>query len=206
MLHWIAGIVGSLGYVGVAVLMAVENVVLPLPSELIMPLAGFESAVGRMTLVGVITAGTIGSTLGALPVYLVARSVGEERLSRWVEAHGRWFLLRRRDIVKADARFGAHGGRTVFISQMVPGLRGLIAIPAGFARMNVAWFLLANLAGTAVWCTALAVAGNQLGAHFTQVDNVLGPVGWSVLAALVLATGVWLWRRRQARRAREARA
>lgn len=191
---------GSAGYIGVALLMAIENVVLPLPSEIIMPLAGFVAAMGRMSLVGVIIAGTIGSVIGALPVYAFARIIGEERLSAWVDKHGRWLLLNRNHIKRADARFHRHGGMAVVVAQLIPGVRGLIAIPAGFARMNVVWFALTNLIGTAIWCTALAVAGNQLGAHFTAVDHIMGPIGWAVLAALVVAAVVWVWRRRHGRR------
>lgn len=196
MVRWVAGLVGSLGYIGVALLMAIENVVLPLPSELIMPLAGFASGTGRMTLWGVILAGTIGSVVGALPVYAFARSVGEERISRWIEAHGRWLLLRGKDIKKADNRLKQHAGRAVVLSQLVPGARGLIAIPAGFARMNVTWFALANFIGTVIWCTVLAVAGNVLGSHYTKVEHVLGPIGYVVLAAIAIGSIVWLMRRR----------
>lgn len=184
---------------GVALLMAIENVVLPLPSEIIMPLAGFVGAMGHMSLVGVIIAGTIGSVIGALPVYAFARTVGEERLSAWVDKHGRWLMLSRNNIKRADARFHKHGGMAVVVAQLIPGVRGLIAIPAGFARMNVLWFAVTNFIGTAVWCTALAVAGNLLGAHFTAVDHIMGPIGWGVLAALVVAGVAWVWRRRHAR-------
>ncbi len=196
MIRWIANLVGSSGYFGVALLMAIENVVLPLPSELIMPLAGFAAAVGHLSLWGVIVAGTIGSLIGALPVYAFARSVGEERLSHWVGKHGRWLMLNESHIRRADARFKRHGVLAVLLSQVIPGVRGLIALPAGIARMNVVWFALANLLGTAVWCSVLAIAGNVLGAHFTAVNHVLSPIGWLVLAGLVVAGAVGLWRRR----------
>ncbi|MGI9089696.1 MAG: DedA family protein, partial [Gemmatimonadaceae bacterium] len=99
-------------------------------------------------------------------------------------------------IRRADARFKRHGVMAVLLSQVIPGVRGLIALPAGIARMNVVWFALANLLGTAVWCSVLAIAGNVLGAHFTAVNHVLGPIGWMVIAALVVAGAVGLWRRR----------
>ncbi|MGI8547419.1 MAG: DedA family protein [Gemmatimonadaceae bacterium] len=196
MIRWIASLVGSSGYLGVALLMAIENVVLPLPSELIMPLAGFAAAIGHLSLWGVIVAGTIGSVIGALPVYAFARSVGEERLSHWVGKHGRWLMINERHIKRADARFKRHGTMAVVVSQLIPGVRGLIALPAGIARMNVVWFVVANLIGTAIWCTVLAIAGSVLGAHFTAVNHVLGPIGWVVLAGLIVAGAVLLWRRR----------
>ncbi len=191
MLPWIAHLVGALNYWGVAILMAIENVFLPLPSELIMPLAGFLTANGKMTLVGVIIAGTIGSVLGALPLYYAGRALGEERPERWVERYGRWTLIRGKDIERATARFSGHSFVDVIIAQLMPGVRGLISIPAGVARMNVGLFLLANLIGTLFWCAGLAVAGRLLGANFTTIHEFLGPVGWTILGVLVAALVVW---------------
>ncbi|HXN76663.1 MAG TPA: DedA family protein [Gemmatimonadaceae bacterium] len=191
MLPWIAHLVGALNYWGVAILMAIENVFLPLPSELIMPLAGFLTANGSMTLTGVIITGTIGSVLGALPLYYAGRALGEERPERWVERYGRWTLLRGKDVERASARFSGHSFVDVIIAQMLPGVRGLISIPAGVARMNVGLFLLANLIGTLVWCAVLAVAGRILGANFTKIHKFLGPVGWTILDVLIAAIGVW---------------
>jgi membrane protein DedA with SNARE-associated domain len=186
MLRWIAGLVGSFGYTGVALLMAIENIVLPIPSELIMPLAGFESGSGRMTLLGVIIAGSIGSVLGAIPVYAFARHVGEDRVSRWLDAHGRWLLVSGKDMRHADASFKRHGGFAVVVSQLLPGARGLISLPAGIARMNVVWFMITNFIGTVVWCAVLATAGNMLGVHYAKVNQLLGPIGWVIIAAIVV--------------------
>jgi membrane protein DedA with SNARE-associated domain len=191
MLPWIAHLVGALNYWGVAILMAIENVFLPLPSELIMPLAGFLTANGKMTLTGVIVAGTIGSVLGALPLYYAGRALGEERPERWLERYGRWTLIRGKDLERATARFSGHSFVDVTIAQLLPGVRGLISIPAGVARMNVGLFLLANLIGTLFWCAALAVAGRILGSNFTRIHQFLGPVGWTILGALIAGLGVW---------------
>jgi membrane protein DedA with SNARE-associated domain len=191
MLPWIAHLVGALNYWGVAILMAIENVFLPLPSELIMPLAGFLTANGKMTLAGVIVAGAIGSVLGALPLYYAGRALGEERPERWLERYGRWTRIRGKDLERATARFSGHSFVDVTIAQLLPGVRGLISIPAGVARMNVGLFLLANLIGTLFWCAALAVAGRILGANFTRIHQFLGPIGWTILGVLVAALGVW---------------
>jgi membrane protein DedA with SNARE-associated domain len=199
MLTWIAHLVGALNYWGVAILMAIENVFLPLPSELIMPLAGFLTANGKMTLTGVIIAGTIGSVLGALPLYYAGRALGEERPERWLERYGRWTLIRGKDLERATARFSGHSFVDVIIAQLLPGVRGLISIPAGVARMNVGLFLLANLIGTVFWCAALAVAGRILGANFTRIHQFLGPVGWTILGVLVAGLGVWAIARKRKR-------
>jgi len=199
MLPWIAHLVGALNYWGVAILMAIENVFLPLPSELIMPLAGFLTANGKMTLTGVIVAGTIGSVLGALPLYYAGRALGEERPERWLERYGRWTLIRGKDLERATARFSGHSFVDVIIAQMLPGVRGLISIPAGVARMNVGLFLLANLIGTLFWCAALAVAGRILGANFTRIHQFLGPVGWTILGVLVAGLVIWVIARKRKR-------
>ena len=203
MLHWIAYLIGALNYWGIAILMAVENVFLPLPSELIMPLAGFETVSGRLSLVGVILSGTIGSVLGALPFYYAGRALGEERPEKWLERH-RWTLVRAKDLERATARFSGKSFLDVMVAQMIPGVRGLISIPAGVARMNLGLFMLANFIGTLAWCAVLAFAGRILGANFPRIHKVVGPVGWTILGALIAGLGAWLFVRKR-RRAREQR-
>lgn len=203
MLHWIAHWVRGSGYLGIALLMAVQNVVFPLPSELIMPLAGFLAGQGRMTLWGVIVSGTVGGMLGAIPIYWMGRAFGEERIAAWVEQHGQWLLLSAVDVRRADRRFQARGGWAVFFAQLIPGVRGLIAIPAGIARMNLALFFLANLAGNLIWCTVLALAGEQLGAHYQRVHRMLAPIVW-ILIGIILALAVrWVLQRRRHFRRRQ---
>jgi membrane protein DedA with SNARE-associated domain len=196
MLHWIAQLVNSLNYWGVAILMAVENVVLPIPSELIMPLAGYRTTRDQMTLLGVILAGTAGSVLGALPLYYAGYALGEDRIRKWIERYGKWVLLRPKDVDRATDRFSDKSFRDVTVGQLLPGVRGLISIPAGVARMNVGLFLLANLIGTLVWCAVLAVSGRLLGRNFTRIHKFLGPTGWVILGLLVAALAYWLIRRK----------
>lgn len=196
MLRWMVHLVTSLGPWGVGLLMAIENVVLPLPSELIMPLGGFVAARGRTSLWWVIVAGTVGSVVGALPVYAAARWVGERKVRAWLERHGRWLLLRRRDLDRTKRWFDRHGSIAVAVGQLVPGVRGLISLPGGFAGMGVVPFMIYNALGTFVWCAVLATAGYQLGAHFEAVHRLLGPISWGVLGALLVIGVVWLWRRR----------
>jgi membrane protein DedA with SNARE-associated domain len=204
MLRWIVRLVGALGYWGIGLLMAVENVVLPLPSELIMPLGGFQAARGRLTLVGVILVGTIGSVIGALPLYGAGRALGKERVTAWIVRHGKSILLRRRDLERAGTRFERHGGRAVFFSQLLPGVRGLISLPAGFARMNLAFFALANFAGSLIWCAVLASFGFQLGVHYQLLHKYVGPATWVILAGLGGWGIVWLLRRRRRQAAKAA--
>jgi membrane protein DedA with SNARE-associated domain len=197
-LQAIVRLVGALGYCGIGLLMAVENVVLPIPSELIMPFGGFECAVGRLALVGTILTGTIGSVIGALPMYAVGRLLGKERVTAWVDRHGSWILLRGRDLERVGIRFERHGGRAVFLGQLLPGVRGLISLPAGFAHMNLALFVATNFAGTLIWCTVLALLGFLLGVNYPLVHAYARPVIWIALGGLVAWATVWLVRRRRA--------
>ncbi|HEY6088999.1 MAG TPA: DedA family protein [Gemmatimonadaceae bacterium] len=202
MLHWISHLVNSLNYWGVAILMAIENVVLPVPSELIMPLAGFRTVNGPLSLLGVILAGTVGSVLGALPLYYAGYALGEERLKKWLDRYGRWMMLRGRDLDRASKRFTGNEFVAVTIAQILPGARGLISLPAGVARMNVFLFLAANFIGTIIWCGALAVAGRLLGRHFTRIHKFLGPIGWVILSLVLAALVVWAIRHKGRRTGR----
>ena len=117
-----------------------------------------------------------GAPSGALPVYAVARGAGEERITAWLVKHGKWLLLRQSEVKRASNRFARHGSVAVFFSQLFPGVRGLIALPAGFAGMNAAIFALFNFAGSLLWCAVLAYAGHQLRAHYGVVHRYLGPL------------------------------
>lgn len=198
MLHWVAHWVRGSGYLGIGLLMAIQNVVLPLPSELIMPLAGFLAAQGRMTLWGGIVAGTVGTVVGAMPIYMMGRAFGEERVALWIERHGKWLLLHAADVRRADRRFQQRGGWAVFFAQLLPGVRGLIALPAGIARMNVLLFVLANLVGSAIWCTILALVGQQFGAHFQRIHRLLAPITWVLVGIIVVIVVRWVILRRRA--------
>ena len=196
----------SMGIYGVGLLMAIENVVLPMPSELIMPVAGFAASRGKMSLAGVIVGGTVGSVLGALPLFYLARTAGEQKMKAWVAKHGRWLLLRPTDLDKPKRWFADHGSLAVIIGQIIPGVRGLISLPAGYAKMNVFAFMLYNFIGTVVWCAVLAYPGQQLGAHFKDVHKYLGPAGIVVLAALLVWGGITLWKRRKGKGKTKKRA
>jgi membrane protein DedA with SNARE-associated domain len=200
MMHWIGTLVGSLGYWGIGLLMAIENIVLPLPSELIMSLGGFLSARGRMEFWVVVLVGAFGSVVGAFPMYGIARFIGKERIATWVDHRGKWLLLRGRDLERASRRFERHGGWAVFFSQLVPGIRGLISLPAGFAKMNLLLFTLANFAGTVIWCAVLAYLGFALGVHYQRVHAYVGPAVWIALGGLAVWGVVRYMRRRSSRR------
>lgn len=182
---WVMDLVQSGGYLGIVFLMFIENVFPPIPSELIMPLAGFLASSDKLSLFGVIVAGTIGSVLGSLPLYYLGRKLGEKRLKQFADRHGRWLTLCGRDIERAKRWFDRHGGITVLFCRLVPGLRSLIAFPAGIARMNLPLFLFYTTIGSALWTALLAYLGYFLGRNFREVERYLDPVTWVVIGIVV---------------------
>ena len=191
MSQWIKSIIESFSYPGIVFLMFLENVFPPIPSELIVPLAGFVSTQGGLSLLGVIVAATVGSVVGAIALYYVGRAVGGDRLRRWCDSHGYWIGLSRADLDKSDAWFEKRGAWTVLLGRVVPGVRSLISIPAGVSSMNLPVFLIFTTIGSAVWSTALALAGRALGRNYETVEHVIGPISTTIVVAIVV---LWLVR------------
>jgi len=198
-LEWIQNTMTSLGYPGVALLMFVENVFPPIPSELIMPLAGFTAGRGDLSFVGVVLAGALGSLLGQLPLYYLGRWVGEDKLVAWADRYGKWLTVSGKDIRRADDWFDTHGHKTVFFARLVPGVRSLISIPAGLSEMHLPTFLLYSALGTGLWALILASLGAILGENYDAVETYLGPVSLVVVGGLSLWAVVWVVRRKRAR-------
>jgi membrane protein DedA with SNARE-associated domain len=186
MFEWITGTIRSLGYLGVAFLTFAENAFPPIPSELVIPLAGFVAAEGDLSVAGVIAAGAAGSLAGAWGWYEIGRRLGEERLRQWVRRFGKWLTLDADDVDRAQDWFERRGGAAVFIGRLVPGVRTFVSLPAGFAGMALGPFLLYSAAGTVIWTAALAYAGVVLRANFTVVGDYVGIVTNVVLATLGL--------------------
>lgn len=199
MLEWIQHTMQALGYPGIAFLMFLENVFPPIPSEVIMPLAGFVSSQGALHFIGVVIAGTIGSVAGALPLYYIGRVLHEDRLVEWADRYGKWLSLSGKDIRRADDWFDKHGTKAVFFGRLVPGLRSLISIPAGMSEMNIWQFLIYTTLGASIWTALLAALGLWLGERYELVEQYIGPISYIVLGTLVVAAAVWLWRRRRQR-------
>jgi membrane protein DedA with SNARE-associated domain len=200
MLDWITNTITSLGYIGIALLMLLENIFPPLPSEVIMPLAGFTVQQGKLTLPLVILAGTIGSVLGALPWYYAGKLIGERRLRQWIDKHGKWLTLSGSDIDKSKQWFRKYGGAVVFFGRLIPAIRTYISIPAGFEEMSLLPFLLYSTVGTLVWVGLLGYAGFVLGQNYQLVKQFLSPISLIVLVVLLIAFGVWFIRRQRKKR------
>lgn len=185
MFEWITDFVDRAGYLGVFLLMLVENVFPPIPSELIMPLAGFTAAEGKLNVILVVLAGAAGSLLGALFWYYVGRWLGRERLQRFAARHGRWLTLTPGQVDEARDWFGRHGATAVFLGRLVPTVRTLISVPAGVAGMPLTRFLAFTALGTGLWTVLLAGAGYLLQDQYGRVAAYVGPV--SNLVFLLIA-------------------
>jgi membrane protein DedA with SNARE-associated domain len=186
MFDWVVGVIARLGYVGVAMLTFLENLFPPIPSELVIPLAGFVAAQGMLHIGGVIVAATLGSLAGATLWYAVARRIGERRFRAWIDRHGKWLTLDGTDLDRAQAWFTRHGRKAVLIGRLVPGVRTFVSLPAGFSGMPAAPFLLWSAAGTVAWTAALAGAGLVLEASYTVVADYVD-IAADVLLVLFVA-------------------
>jgi membrane protein DedA with SNARE-associated domain len=222
MFDWIIptviNIVYSLGYLGIALMMFLENLFPPIPSELIMPLAGFTAnpvavaaakASGKLPLdvqplniFGVFLAGLIGSALGGLVWYYPGKLLGEIRLKKLADKYGKWITVSSKDITKSIQWFNRQGTKAVFIGRLVPGVRTLISVPAGIGNMHLLPFLFYTTLGSALWTGLLTYSGYALGTQYELVDEYLAPVSKIVLVGLVLAFGLWVFKRKRKRKAR----
>lgn len=190
MTDWITTLTESMGAIGVALLMFIENVFPPIPSELVMPLAGYtatqQDGAGWLRLVLMIAAGTAGALAGAVLWYWIGRKIGIQGLKGFSRRHGRWLTLTPDEIDKADAWFDRHGRKAVFAGRLIPTVRTFISVPAGASGMPFRRFLVYTSAGTLLWTTILAFAGWFLGSRYDQVSAWVDPVSTAVLAGLVI--------------------
>jgi len=200
-LTWIVDTIGQLGYPGIVVLMAIESSVVPLPSELVMPPAGYLAATGRMDAALALGCGILGSLLGSYANYWVA-----SRLGRWVFVrYGRWVLVSERSLARSEHFFEQHGPIAVFIARLFPVARHLISIPAGIARMPLGRFFVYTGAGAGIWCAILMAIGWVIGKEGMSLsrEQVYAYSHRAVVilipAVAVLVVGYVLWHRRRMR-------
>jgi membrane protein DedA with SNARE-associated domain len=173
------------GLLAVGVLMVLENLFPPVPSELIVPLAGFKAAQGTFGLPGLLAVATLGSVLGTLLWYALARAWGRERFLRFLDRHGVWLTLSREEAEQAIDWFHRYGPVAVFFGRLVPTVRTLISVPAGLSEMSFASFLLYTAAGSLVWIALLAGAGYLLEENYEQVEHWVNPVSTLVVLAIL---------------------
>jgi membrane protein DedA with SNARE-associated domain len=191
MADWTIRLLEETRYVGVFLLMFLETIFPPIPSEVIMPIAGVHAARGQMTLWGVIASGTGGAMLGNFFWYAVARVIGVERFRPLIERHGRWLTMDWGDIEKAERLFGRFGHWLVMVGRVMPTIRSIVSIPAGALNMRLKTFLIWSTVGTAAWTALLATAGWALGLAYKDIEKYLGPLSTAIIALIVLA---YIWR------------
>ena len=186
MTDWIIQTISDLGYLGIFLVMLAESIFPPIPSELIIPFAGFAAANGQLDLIGVLAAATIGAVVGMLPWYFAGRLFGLGRVKWLADRYGRLLTMNAEEIDLAVGFFRRYGPLIVLFGRLMPIIRTLISIPAGLARMSLPVFLLASTTGALIWNTVLTLAGYILHEHYDLVEVVLDPLSYIVLAGVVL--------------------
>lgn len=187
MFDWVMHIIDVGGYLGLFGLMVLENIFPPIPSEVIIPLAGYSAATGTMSLPIVILVASIGTVVGTLPWYFAGRALGAVRLKRLSVSYGRLLTLSPGDIDRAESWFQAHGKKAVLFGRLIPTVRTLISVPAGIARMPLWSFLIFSFIGSLIWTTLLASFGYFLESQHELVADYLNPVS-DLIVVLIVAT------------------
>ena len=187
---WIMSVISALGYNGVVLLMAIESACIPLPSEIIMPFAGFLVFKGEMTLLGVALAGAIGCVVGSIPAYYLGMYGGRPL----VEKYGKWVLISAKDLNWADQAFAKHGDLIIFVGRLLPAVRTFIAFPAGVARMNITKFIAYTFVGSLIWCYLLAFAGFKMGENWENLKVYFHEFHYLIAGAGLLFV-IWYVRR-----------
>ena len=194
---WATDVIAAIGYPGIALLIALEAVFPPIPSEVILPLSGSLSASGTFNVFLALIAATLGSLGGASMLYGLGRWGGETRIGDWLDRYGKWFLLSRSDLLNSRVWFSRHGNYAVLVARVIPGMRSFVSVPAGLALMPYGRFLVFTAIGSALWNGALIGAGYFLGKNWDQVEGWIAPIGpivYGFIALLILTfVGRRLW-------------
>ncbi|MFD1135115.1 DedA family protein [Paenibacillus urinalis] len=202
MQNWITDFMEQFGYIGIALIIALENVFPPIPSEIVLPFGGFMTTYSDLTVPGVIIAATIGSVAGAIILYGIGLLLDVERLEKIIDRWGHILRVKKEDIRKADAWFDKYGYWTVLFCRMIPLIRSLISIPAGMSNMKFGLFLLFTTIGTVIWNTILVMVGAALGENWhsiTEFMDVYSNIAYAVIAVAGIAFLIWFFRRNKKR-------
>lgn len=198
---WITSIMEQFGYFGIALLILLENVFPPIPSEVILTFGGFMTTKSELTIVGVVIASTIGSVVGAVVLYWIGRILNVDRLERIIEKWGKYLRLTKEDVRKADAWFDKYGPWTVFFCRFIPLIRSLISIPAGMSGMNQWLFLLLTTLGTLIWNLVLVIVGAKVGDNWHQIVNYMDVYSnfmYAIIAIGIIVFIIWFVKRKKA--------
>ena len=201
----ITDIVTLFGYWGIAALMLLENVIPPIPSEIIMPLAGFAAAKGEMNLIAAIASGTFGSVLGATVWYYIGIALGLRRICELADSKGKWLGISSKEIVTVQKWFARKGGYwAVGLGRLIPGIRTYISVPAGITKMPLPQFLIYSTLGSVLWISFLTLSGYWLRGSYEQVAAFLSPISKFVLIAVAIIVVGWILYRWQVNRTNQS--
>ena len=211
--NWVQDVINQFGYFGVALLVVIENIFPPIPSEIVLPFAGFVAQQGSAgvaqsdtSVIGMMIAATIGSVVGALILYVISSAIGPERLRAFVQRFGRWFGVKQTDLLRAEAWFDRRSFVAVLVGRCVPLIRSIVSIPAGFRRMKLTSFILLTAVGSAVWNIALIGAGAILGDQWERVGEYVGVFQWLVIGAILVLLVRFVYSKLQNRRRQNSAA
>ena len=182
---WVQDVIEQLGYLGVALLVVLENVFPPIPSEIVLPFAGFVAQRGSDSVVLMILAATVGSVIGALIMYWIAAIIGDERLHAFTRRFGKWVQIREADLTRAEEWFDRHAMSAVLVGRCVPLIRSVVSIPAGFRRMKLIPYIAYTFLGSLAWNIALVGAGAVLGENWERVEPVIATFQWIVIVVIL---------------------
>lgn len=192
LINFLISTIGSLGYLGIFVLMAIESSFLPLPSELILPPAGVLVAQAKMSFPLVLIFAILGSLVGALFNYLIALALGRPLVERLVKRYGRFVLLNESSLKKTEKFFEEHGSITTFVGRLIPAFRHLISLPAGFAKMNISKFCIFTALGAGIWSTILIFVGYFYGNNVSVINPILNRIGIGLVVIAVVLILVYI--------------
>lgn len=184
--EWVLSVMEKLGYLGIAFLMFLDNIFPPIPSEIIMPSAGYTASKGDLSLIGVIIAGSAGSLIAAMILYWIGRKIPEQRLFSFIEHYGKFLRIKVTDLEKALDWFNQHGHKIVFFGRMIPAVRSLISIPAGMSKMPFGKFMIYSAFGTVIWTTFLAFLGYHLSEDQALMSLIMQRASYIILAIVIL--------------------
>jgi membrane protein DedA with SNARE-associated domain len=192
---WVQQVVQEFGPIGVAFLVILENLFPPIPSEVILPFAGYVAERGRESILVMIFAATIGSVLGNLVLYALASGFGEIRVRRFVLRFGRWLTIREPDLNRAEAWFNRHSFLTVAVGRCVPLVRSVVSLPAGFCKMRLSTYILGTAVGSFVWNSVLIGSGAALSSRWSLVESYVGYFQYVLIFAVLILVSRFLFRR-----------
>ena len=196
MADWVIRLIEQSGYLGVGFLMFLETIFPPIPSEVIMPVAGVAAGQGKLNYGLVVASGTAGAMLGNIVWYLAARALGIARLEPIVRRWGRWLTVTWPELERAERWFRVNGTFFVFLGRLLPTIRSLVSVPAGLLKMRFRNFVIASTLGTAGWTALLAGAGYKLGENYRDIDQIIGPASNAILVLLVAGYIYRVWTHR----------